>query len=95
MRRMLSLIVGSAVVIAFSLATPADAQRSKRSQTTNSGVAKQQQQAPNDARSSYGQATSGSANGTSQQSGQCYVATDVNNLGYWGECSTKGARQVK
>jgi hypothetical protein len=97
MRRMLSLIVGLAVVIAFSLATPADAQRSKRSQTTNAGVAKQQQeqQAPNDARSSYGRATSGSSNATNQQSGQCYIPTDVNNLGYWGECSTKGAHQVK
>jgi hypothetical protein len=96
MRSILSLIVGLTAVIALNLATPADAQRSQRSQSATSSAAKQRQ-APNNASRSYGQASgsSGSANSTGQQSGQCYIPTDVNNLGYWGSCTTTGAHQSK
>jgi hypothetical protein len=99
MRSTLSLIVGLTAVIALNLATPAYAQRSQRAQsaTSDTGAARQQQ-VPNSASRSYGQAqsgSSGSANSTTQQSGQCYIPTDVNNLGYWGDCKTQGAHQMK
>jgi|SRR5262249_7205071 len=105
MRSILSLIVGLTAVTALNLATPAYAQSSQGAQsaTSDTGAARQQrapkaarrQQARDNAAGSYGQAQSGSFNSTTQQSGQCYIPTDVNNLGYWGDCKTQGAHQNK
>jgi hypothetical protein len=108
MRSILSLIVGLTAVIALNLATPAYAQSSQGAQsaTSDTGAAKQQrarkaarrQRARDNAAGSYGQAqsgSSGSVNSTTQQSGQCYIPTDVNNLGYWGPCTAQGAHQMK
>jgi hypothetical protein len=102
---MLSLIVGLTAMTALNFAPPAYAQSSQDAQsaTSDTGAAKQQrapkaakrQQARHNAAGSYGQAQSGSPNSTTQQSGQCYIPTDVNNLGYWGSCAEKGAHQNK
>jgi hypothetical protein len=93
------MLVVSTAAIALTLATSGHAQTSRQSEmrTPKAGMAKQQRTRnnSNDAQRAYGQGQSERAP-NEQQSGECFIPVDKDNdLGYWGSCSTKGARSVK
>jgi hypothetical protein len=100
MRSKLLPVVSLAAAVALTLATSAHAQRSEQSEATTpkAGTAKQQRTRSNsdDARKARAQAPRAPASSEQQSGNNCFIPVDKDNdLGYWGACSTKGARPVK
>jgi hypothetical protein len=82
-----------------ALTSPAVAQRAQEPQPHAAAPHRQQQHVPsNDAGSAYGLAPWEHATAPfyERDPGQCYITVDGDHdLGYWGSCSTRGARPVK
>jgi hypothetical protein len=89
----LSLVLCCAAVAALNLAQPAYAQTAQQSRS-HAAASHHRAAQPNDA-NAYGQ--SPFMNGSNgHEPGQCFIPVDGDHdLGYWGDCSTKRARQVK
>lgn len=90
----LSLALGLAAAVVLGFATPSYAQRSQHPHAAEHQRAHSSGKA---AGSAYGHAPSeGTSMSEGHEPGQCYIAVDTDHdLGYWGSCSTKGARPVR
>jgi hypothetical protein len=92
----LTLVLCCAAMAA--LTSPAGAQRAQEPRSHAAPLQQQQRMPSNDAGSAYGLAPWEHATAPlyEHEPGQCYITVDGDHdLGYWGSCSTKGARPVK
>jgi hypothetical protein len=92
----LTLVLCCAAMAA--LTTPSQAQQARHAPSHAAPPPQHQQTGhTNDAGNAYGQAPfEDAASPRDHQPGQCFIVVDGDHdLGYWGSCSTKGARQVK
>ena len=93
LQSMLALGLVSALALSATTSSFAQTQQRQRQPAQNQGVGA----APQD--ETFGQAAprgQSRAPAGAQQSGQCWIPTNEDQgMGYYGECSAKGARQFK
>ena len=90
----LTLVLCCAAMAALTT-TPSYAQRAQHPQS-HTATPQHPRADSHDAGSAYGRAPFENAAPYDHEPGQCFITVDSDHdLGYWGSCSTKGARPVK